>query len=185
MATFSSGGPLEALSDSRQSRLSRISQNCSSGSASVPDVKRGMKAPRFSRVELRVQAIASREANNQLLSVPRGRFRKAYEEYPRWQALALWGEAVIGTERRPPSSLLATLKKHCPGFIERRSRSQQSERLETFRIRWSFAARFQITCGCRSSESLGRHSDRHLASAPQLWLVKTGTAYRSPSLPLT
>src|ERR1700747_3208158 len=73
-----------------------------------------MKAPRFSSVELRVQAIASREANNQLLSVPRGRFRKAYEEYPRWQALALWVEAVIGTERRPPSSLLATLKSIVP-----------------------------------------------------------------------
>jgi hypothetical protein len=49
----------------------------------VPYVKRGMKAPRFSSVELRVQAIASRETNNQLLRVPWGRFRKAYEEYPR------------------------------------------------------------------------------------------------------
>jgi len=40
----------------------------------VPYVKRGMKAPRFSSVELRVQGIASRETNNQLLRVPWGRF---------------------------------------------------------------------------------------------------------------
>jgi hypothetical protein len=74
----------------------------------------GMKAPRFSSVELRVQAIASREASNQLLRVLWGRFRKAYEEYPRWQALALWVEAVIGTERRPPSPLSATLTSIVP-----------------------------------------------------------------------
>jgi hypothetical protein len=80
----------------------------------VPHVKNGMKAPRFSSFELRVQAIASREANNQLLRVTWDRFRMAYEEYPRWQALALWVEAVIGTERRPPSSLLATLKSIVP-----------------------------------------------------------------------
>src|SRR6185312_6116058 len=77
--------------------------------ASVPRVKDGMKAARFSSVELRVQAIASRAAHSQLLRVPWGRFRRAYDEYHRWQALALWGEAVVGKGTHGHSSLLATL----------------------------------------------------------------------------
>lgn len=112
------------------------------GMTSLPHLKNGMKAARFSRVELRVQAIASREANNQLLRVPWGRFRKAYEEYPRWQALALWGEAVIETAGRRPSSLLATLKKRCPGFVARRLPSQQSEPLALDLLEWVHTNRF-------------------------------------------
>lgn len=110
---------------------------------SLPRVKNGTKAARFSSVELRVQAIASREAINQLLQVPWGRFRKAYEEYPRWQALALWAEAVIEAEGgRRPSSLLATLKKRCPGFIARRSRSEQSGPLALHFLEWVHTNRF-------------------------------------------
>jgi hypothetical protein len=45
---------------------------------------------RFSKTELKVQGIARRRADDQLLRVPWGRFRSAYEEYPRWHALALW-----------------------------------------------------------------------------------------------
>jgi hypothetical protein len=109
----------------------------------VPRVKNGMKAPRFSRVELRVQGIARRQANSQLLRVPWSRFRRAYEEYPRWQALALWGEAVIGIEGRIPSSLVATLGKHCPGFVEGGSRSQESEPLALHLLEWVHTNRFR------------------------------------------
>jgi hypothetical protein len=80
-------------------------------------VNDGMNAPRFSRIELKVQSMARRKANHQLLRVPWGRFRRAYDEYPRWQALALWSEAVIGRKGEVPSSVLSTLKKHCPEFV--------------------------------------------------------------------
>lgn len=111
------------------------------GTTSAYCMKDGMKAARFSSVELGVQVIASRKAADQLLRVPWGRFRRAYEEYPRWQALALWGEAVIGTER-PPSSLFTTFNKHCPGFIEGSSRWQQSEPSALNLLEWVHTNRF-------------------------------------------
>jgi hypothetical protein len=104
-------------------------------------VKDGTKTPRFSRVELSVQTRASREATGQLLRVPWNRFRRAYEEYPRWQALALWAEAVIGAKGHVPSSVLATLKKHCPGFVEARS-DLQSEPLALHSLKWAHTQRF-------------------------------------------
>ena len=66
----------------------------------------------------RVQGIARRRATKQLMLVPWDRFHKAYEEYLRWEALALWVRAVVETEGSAPSWLVATLKKRCPGFIE-------------------------------------------------------------------
>ncbi|PYY03196.1 MAG: hypothetical protein DMG69_32955 [Acidobacteria bacterium] len=101
-----------------------------------------MKAPRFSSLELRVQAIARRQANNQLLRVPWSRFRRAYEEYPRWQALALWGEAVSGTEDHAPSSVLATVKKRCPGFLEGSAQPQHSGPLALRLLEWVHTERF-------------------------------------------
>ena len=118
-------------------------RNGFSGSAHVPLVKDGMNTPRFSRVEVRVQAIASREAANQLLCVSWRTFRRAYEEYPRWQALALWGEALIGMKGHAPSSVLTTRKKHCPGFIEARRRSQQFEPLALRLLEWAHTKRFR------------------------------------------
>ncbi len=52
------------------------------------------------------------------MRVPWDRFHKAYEEYLRWEALALWVRAVVETEGSAPSWLVATIKKRCPGFIE-------------------------------------------------------------------
>ena len=102
----------------------------------------GMNSPRFSRIELKVQGTARRKANHQLLCVPWGRFRRAYDEYPRWQALALWGEEVLGT--RPPgqSSLLATLNKHCPDFVVGRSRLRQCDPLALNLLEWVHTHRF-------------------------------------------
>ena len=74
--------------------------------------------PRFSKAELKVQAVARRRANNQLMRVPWTDFRKAYEEYPRWQALVLWVHAVMVTQDVIPSWLVTDLQKRCPGFIE-------------------------------------------------------------------
>jgi hypothetical protein len=104
--------------------------------------KHKMKAPRISRVELRVQALASRRANSQLLRVPWRRFRRAYEEYPSWQALALWGRAVVATEGRAPSGLLPTFRERCPGFIEGEAPSQEPELLAFHLLEWVHNERF-------------------------------------------
>lgn len=101
-----------------------------------------MKAPRFSSIELKVQGMARRKANHQLLRVPWGRFHRAYDEYPRWQGMALWGELVAATGARGQSSVLATINKHCPGFVEGRSRLQQSTPLGLHLLEWVHTQRF-------------------------------------------
>lgn len=75
-----------------------------------------MSDTKFSNSELKVQAIARRRANAQLMRVPWPRFRKAYEQYPRWHALALWTHAIIASHDRIPSWLIADLRRRCPGF---------------------------------------------------------------------
>jgi hypothetical protein len=95
-----------------------------------------MKAPRFSTAELKVRAIASRRANEQLLLVQWRRFRRAYEEYPRWQAFALWGRAVIATEGHAPSWFLATLRERCPRFVEDAAYSQQPKLMGFHLLEW-------------------------------------------------
>lgn len=46
------------------------------------------------KLERRVQGIARRRTTKQLMPVPWARFHKAYEEYLRWEALALWVRAT-------------------------------------------------------------------------------------------
>src|SRR5712691_4049693 len=101
-----------------------------------------MMAPRFSTAELKVRATASRRANKQLLLVQWRRFRRAYEEYPRWQAFALWGRAVIATEGHASSWLLATLRERCPRFIGNAASSQQPELLAFQLLEWVHNQRF-------------------------------------------
>ena len=104
--------------------------------------KHEMKSPRFSPVELKVQALASRRANAQLLGVPWRRFRRAYEEYPRWQAFALWSRAVIATEGHTPSGLLTALRERCPGFIEDLASSREPDLLAFHLLEWVHNQRF-------------------------------------------
>ena len=73
---------------------------------------------RFSTVELRAQALASRQAKKQLLQIPWNRFRKAYEEYPQWQGLSLWSRAVVTARGDVSSELVRTIHERCPGFLE-------------------------------------------------------------------
>ena len=84
----------------------------------VPPVTYTINEPRFSKAELKVQAVARRRANNQLILVPWTDFRKAYEDYPYWQALVLWVRAVMVTQDVIPSWLVTDLQKRCPRFIE-------------------------------------------------------------------
>lgn len=120
-----------------------------------------MKPPRFSKIELKVQGMARRKANHQLLRVPWGRFRRAYEEYPRWQALALWGEAVLGTGTHGDSSLFATLNKHCPGFLVGRSRLERSEPLALNLLEWVHTRRFGYAKQERWLDALIFYGVRH------------------------
>lgn len=102
-----------------------------------------VKASRFSPAELAVRAIAMRRANAQLLQVPWPRFRRAYEEYPRWQCLALWSRAVIATEGRIPSTLLTALEECCRDFIEDETTSGQPELLAHDLLEWVHNRRFR------------------------------------------
>jgi hypothetical protein len=102
----------------------------------VPRVKHAMNEPRYSKTELKVQAIAKRRADDQLMRVPWPRFRKAYEEYPRWQALVLWVQAIVATHHGIPSWLLADLQKRCPGFIERAAPSRERKLVALHLLEW-------------------------------------------------
>jgi hypothetical protein len=96
-----------------------------------------MKTAKFSKLERTVGHIASRRARLQLMQVPWDRFHKAYEEYIRWQAFALWARAVVELEGCAPSWLRAILRKRCPGFTEEVARSNKPELLGLQLLPWA------------------------------------------------
>jgi hypothetical protein len=91
---------------------------------------------RFSRVELRGHALASRQAKKQLLQVPWNRFRKAYEEYPQWLGLSLWIRAVVAAKGYASTELLKTLRERCPGFLESEESIRESNLLAFHLLEW-------------------------------------------------
>jgi hypothetical protein len=99
-----------------------------------------MKQPRnkseFSKTELRVRAVASRRANDQLLRVPWTKFWRAYEEYPRWHALALWTQGIVAMLDSVPPWLVVELQKQCPAFIEYESRSHEPKLIALHLLEW-------------------------------------------------
>lgn len=103
----------------------------------VPKVMHAVSEPRFSATELRVQAIARQRANAQLMRVPRSRFRKAYDKYPRWQALALWIQAVSAAQDSVPSRLIDDLQKRCPGFVEHEETSHEPKIMGLHLLEWA------------------------------------------------
>jgi len=88
-----------------------------------------MKTAKFSKLERRVGHTASRRARRQLMHVPWDRFHKAYEEYIRRQAFALWARAVVESKAVLLPGSKAILRKHCPGFLEETVRSRKPELL--------------------------------------------------------
>lgn len=88
--------------------------------------------PGLSAAELGVEAIARRRATSQLMRVAWPRFRKAYEEYPRWHALTLWTHAIIASQGEIPPWLIADLQKRCPGLT-----SPEGPRPESLDLRLS------------------------------------------------
>jgi hypothetical protein len=97
---------------------------------------------KFSKSELKVRAIARRRANAQLMRVPWSRFQKAYEEYPRWQALALWIQAVSAAQDSVPSSLIGDLRKRCQGFIKHGATSHWPKVTGLNLLEWAHNHRF-------------------------------------------
>lgn len=76
------------------------------------------KLPAF---EGNIQESSRRRANAQLMRVPWRKFRKAYEEYPDWQGLALWAQLIVATQGGVPAWLVTELRRRCPGLIEEES----------------------------------------------------------------
>jgi len=70
------------------------------------------------------------------MQVPWDRFRKAYEEYIRWQAFVLWVRAVVESEGCAPSWLETILRKQCPGFAEETAPSMKPELLGLQLLPW-------------------------------------------------
>ena len=96
-----------------------------------------MSDAKFSKSELKVQAIAKRRANAQLLRVPWSRFQRAYGEYPQWQALALWIQAVSAAQDSVPSWLIGDLRKRCLGFIEHEANSHEPKLMGLHLLEWA------------------------------------------------
>jgi hypothetical protein len=84
----------------------------------VPPATPADNAAKFSRRERSIQTFARRRANRQLMQVPWTRFRRAYDRYPRWQALLLWTQAIIATQGGVSPWLVEELRKRCPGLLE-------------------------------------------------------------------
>lgn len=70
------------------------------------------------QLERSIERLAHRRATTQLLLVPWNRFRKAYVAYPRWLALTLWTQAILGSEAQTPRWLVADLTRRCRGSID-------------------------------------------------------------------
>jgi hypothetical protein len=101
-----------------------------------------MSNGKFSKSELRVRAVARRRANAQLARVPWSRFRKAYDEYPRWQALALWIQAVIEVRDSVPSWLTEDLRERCPGFLQHEANSPEPKAMSLHLLEWAYNHEF-------------------------------------------
>lgn len=78
------------------------------------------------KLERSVQGIAERRATKQLMRIPWGRFQKAYEEYPHWEALALWVRAIVDTNGAAPRLVVTTLREQRPSFLDERRGSGPS-----------------------------------------------------------
>lgn len=118
----------------------------------------------FSTVELRAQALASHQAKKQLLQIPWDRFRKAYEEYPQWQALSLWSRAVITAQGHASTELLRTLRERCPGFLESEESVREPDLLAFHLLEWIHSRIFDHARRQGWLDALTFYGVRHLRS---------------------
>jgi len=120
--------------------------------------------PRFSRTELKVRGIARQRANDQLLRAPWGRFRRAYEEYPRWHALALWTQGIVAMEDTVPPWLVVELQKQCPAFIEYEARCREPKLIALHLLEWIQNREFGSAKRQGWLDALTFYGARHLRS---------------------
>ena len=119
---------------------------------------------RFSKVELRAQALASRQAKKQLLQIPWNRFRKAYEEYPQWLGLSLWIRAVVTAKGHASTELLKTLRERCPGFLESEESIREPNLLAFHLLEWVHDTIFGYTKRQGWLDALTFYGVRHIRS---------------------
>jgi hypothetical protein len=99
-------------------------------------MKQLMNEARFSKAELKIQAIARRRASSQLMRVPWTKFCRAYAAYPRRHALALWVQAIVATQDNVPAWLLTDLQKRCPRFVEHGAPSREPKLVALQLLQW-------------------------------------------------
>lgn len=119
---------------------------------------------RFLKVELRAQALASRQAQKQLLQIPWNRFRKAYEEYPQWQGLSLWSRAVVTAQGHASTELLKTLRERCPGFLESEESTCEPNLLAFHLLEWVYNTIFGYAKRQGWLDALTFYGVRHIRS---------------------
>jgi hypothetical protein len=93
----------------------------------------GKKNRKPTKLETKLERRARRRAFNELMRVPWNRFHEACGEYLRWEAFAFWVRAIVEAQGCAPSSLIAIIKKRCPGFIEDDAQVDESRPL-VFRL---------------------------------------------------
>ncbi|MHB8676436.1 MAG: hypothetical protein ACYDCE_08210 [Candidatus Acidiferrales bacterium] len=123
-----------------------------------------MSDGKFSKSELKVRAIARQRAAEQLMRVPWSRFQKAYEEYPRWQALALWIQAVIAARDSVPAWLTDDLRKHCPGFVDHEETSHEPKVMGLHLLEWAHNHEFGFAIRQGCLDALTFYGVRHARS---------------------
>ena len=119
---------------------------------------------RFSKVELRAQALASRQAKKQLLQIPWKRFRKAYEEYPQWLGLSLWSGALVTAQGHASTELLKTLRDRCPGFLESEESTREPNLLAFHLLEWVHSRIFDHAKRQGWLDALTFYGVRHIRS---------------------
>lgn len=98
------------------------------------------------------------------MRVPWQRFRKAYEEYPRWQALALWAHAITDVQDSFPPWLITDLQKRCPGFIEHETSSLKPRLTGLRLLEWLHTQKFAYAREHGWLDALIFYGVRHLRS---------------------
>lgn len=98
------------------------------------------------------------------MRVPWPLFRRAYEQYPRWQALVLWVQAIVATRDRIPSWLIRDLRKRCPGFIEHEATSPEPKLAALHLWEWVHNHEFGYAKGEGWLDALTFYGVRHPCS---------------------
>ncbi len=138
----------------------------SASEAARPSVTRAITPAKLPAFERNAQESARRRANVQLMRVPWAKFRKAYEEYPHWQGLALWAQLIVATQSGVPAWLVTELRRRCPGLIEEESANPKIVDLPL--LSWLHNRHFQEANQQGWLEALAFYGVRH-ARAECVW----------------